>query len=428
MNLSLNRPTTAFLFVCLVSLLAARGIVPAMSKIGTDFPSYLTAAKIVADRGQVDRLYDIAWFQEQMRIYGIGTPREGKFSPHPPPTALLFLPLAHLEPLNALRVVTGVSVLSLVCSILLFSRILSWNFIDSTVFVLLSGYAVINALRLGQPYIVVSLSCILGYYAYLKGWPLLAGMCFGLFVPFKYFPVVMLIYFGCRKEWKIVLGGAVAILAVAFVSISVLGWKIHEIFLSSVLGNHLVANIRMQDPFAASFQSFDTLFRRLFVFDATSNPQPLFARAGLAIISVAITKAAILCAAVAALVKLGRNHPTTSTAPSIGIIGILTLLVAPATATYHFVLLWLPVGLLIDYLFRERSPQSAYFVIGTYALIGFFPYRFTQPFEGRGALTVIAYPRLFLLLAMLITCVYIIWNMPEPASRTTATPTQAFTR
>jgi hypothetical protein len=332
------------------------------------------------------------------------------------------LPLAHLEPLNALRVVTGVSVLSLVCSILLLSRILSWSFIDSAVFVLLSGYALINALRFGQPYIVVSLSCILGYYAYLKGWPLLAGVCFGLFVPFKYFPVVILVYFGCRKEWKIVLGGAVAILAIAFLSISVLGWKIHEIFLSSVLGNHLVANISMQDPFTATFQSFDTLFRRLFVFDATSNPHPLFARAGLEIISIAITKAAILCAAVATLVKLGRNNPTTSTAPSIGIIGILTLLVAPATATYHFVLLWLPLGLLIDYLFRERSPQSAYFLMGAYALIGFFPYRFTQPFEGRGGLTVIAYPRLFLLLAMLIACLYIIWNIPQPASRTTATP------
>jgi hypothetical protein len=423
MNFSLNRPTAAFLFVCLASLLVARGIVPAMSKIDTDFPSYLTAAKIVADRGQVDRLYDIPWFQEQMRIYRIGKPSAGKFSPHPPPTALLLLPLARLEPLNALRVVTGVSVLSLVCSILLLSRILSWSFIDSTVFVLLSGYAVLNTLRLGQPYIVVSLSCILGYYAYLKGWPLLAGMCFGLFVPFKYFPVVVLIYFGCRKEWKIVLGGAVAILAVAFMSISVLGWKIHEIFLSSVLGNHLVANISMQDPFTASFQSFDTLFRRLFVFDATSNPHPLFARAGLAIISVAITKAAILCAAVATLVRLGRNNSATSTAPSIGIIGIVTLLVAPATATYHFALLWLPVGLLIDYFFRERSPQSAYFIIGIYALIGFFPYRFTQPFEGRGGLTVMAYPRLFLLLAMLIACVYAVWNVPEPGSGTAATPT-----
>ncbi len=422
MNFSLNRPAAAFLLVCLVSLLVARGIVPAMSKIDTDFPSYLTAAKIVADRGQVDRLYDIAWFQEQMRIYGIGTPREGKFSPHPPPTALLLLPLAHLEPLDALRVVTGVSVLSLICSVLLLSRILSWSFIDSAVFVLLSGFAVVNALRLGQPYIVVSLSCILGYYAYLKGWPLLAGMCFGLFVPFKYFPVVMLIYFACRKEWKIVLGGAVAILAVALLSISVLGWKIHEIFLSSVLGNHLVANISMQDPFTATFQSFDTLFRRLFVFDATSNPRPLFPRAGLEIIGVAITKTAILCAALATLVKLGRNNPATATAPSIGILGILTLLIAPATATYHFVLLWLPVGLLIDYFFRERSPQSAYFLIGTYALIGFFPYRFTQPFEGRGGLTVIAYPRLFLLLAMFVACVYSIWNMPEPASKTTATP------
>jgi hypothetical protein len=50
-------------------------------------------------------------------------------------------------------------------------------------FRLLSGYAVLGALRLGQPYILVSLSCILGYYARLKSRPLLAGICFGLFTP-----------------------------------------------------------------------------------------------------------------------------------------------------------------------------------------------------------------------------------------------------
>jgi len=242
----------------------------------------------------------------------------------------------------------------------------------------------------------------------------LAGLCFGLFVPVKYFPVVLLIYFAFRKEWRVVLGGACAILAVTLTSIGVLGWKIHEDFLSAILGNHLIGKIDMQDPFTASFQSFDSLFRRLFIFDATANPQPLFALPLLQTIGVIVTKVSILLAAVVTIVKLARSGVATATAPSIGILGILTLLLAPATATYHFVLLWLPVGLLVNYFIQERTPVCAYFILGAYALIGFFPYGHTSVFEGRGGLTVLAYPRLFLLLAMFIACIYFIWNRAEP--------------
>jgi hypothetical protein len=413
MHLFVSRYAAIVLFVALACGLAARGIAPAISKIDSDFPNYFTAAKIVADRGNVERLYDDSWFQGQMRRYDVGKPSAGKFSPFPPPTALLLVPLTQLEPLNALRVMTGVSTLCLVCSIILLARILSWSLVDSAVFVLLSGYAVLNALRFGQPYILVSSSCILGYYAHLKERPVLAGMCFGLFSPIKYFPVVILIYFAFRKEWKLVLGGASAILIVTTVSVGVLGWKVHEEFLSSVFGNHLIANLSMQNPFTASFQSFDTLFRRLFVFDATLNPQPLIASPHLQGIGVLISKASIFLMAIATLVKLSRSEAATATAPSIGLLGILTLLLAPATASYHFVLLWLPVGLLINYLLRRRAHVGAYFILGTYALIGFFPYRLTFQFEGRGGLTMLAYPRLFLLLAMFIACVYCIWSRAE---------------
>jgi Glycosyltransferase family 87 len=415
MYLHFKRPVALLLFVALTLVLAARGIVPAMSKVDTDFPNYFTAAKIVADGGNTDRLYDNGWFQDQMRRYQIGRASEGAFKPFPPPTALLLVPLTRLKPLDALRVVTGVSVLCLICSIILLAKILSWSFVDSTVFVLLSGYAVLGAFRLGQPYILVSLSCILGYYARLKGRPWLAGMCFGLFTPIKYFPIVFLIYFVFRKEWKVVLGGATAILIVTSVSIGVLGWKIHQDFLSSVLGNHLIAKLDLQDPFTASYQSFDSLFRRLFIFDATLNPQSLYALPRLQGIAVLITKASILLAAIATLVKLARRGADGVTAPSIGILGVVTLLLAPATATYHFVLLWLPVGLLINYFFRHGAPMRAYFILGAYALIGFFPYRFTIPFEGRGGLTVLAYPRLFLVLAIFVACVYFIWSRAEPA-------------
>jgi hypothetical protein len=414
MQLFLTRPAAILLCAALTVVFVARGIVPAMSNIDTDFPNYFTAAKIVAEGGDVDRLYDDLWFQGQMRHYQIGHTPGGKFAPFPPPTALLLLPLTGLEPLNALRVMTAVSVLCLICSIILLAKILAWSRIESAVFVLLSGYAVLNTLRFGQPYILASLSCILGYYALGKGRPLLAGMCFGLFAPIKYFPVVILIYFACRGQWRVVLGGAAMILAVASVSVGVLGWKIHEDFLSSILGHHLAGNASILDPFSATYQSFDTLFRRLFVFDAIANPQPLFSAPGLAGIGASITKAAIFLAAIGALVKLARSGAASVTAPAIGVLGILTLLLAPATATYHLVLLWLPVALLIGYFLGEGAPAYAYFVLGAYALIGFFPYGHAYRFEGRGGLTLLAYPRLFLLLAMFIGSVYYIWRRGDP--------------
>jgi hypothetical protein len=411
-----KRLAGVILLVPLAITCVVRGVVPAVTRVGTDFPNYLTAAKIVADGGSAERLYDDSWFQEQMRRYRIGKPENGKFSPFPPPTALLLVPLAHLEPLAALRVMTGVSVLCLLCSIVLLARILSWSLLESSVFVLLSGYAIVGALQFGQPYIVVALSCILGYYARLRGAPLLAGLCFGLFTPIKYFPGVMLIYFAFRREWKVLLGGAVAVLAVVALSIGVLGWKVYENFLSSALGHHLIGILSLQDPFSASFQSFDALFRRLFVLDAASNPHPWLALPGLQMIGVAITKVVIFATAIATLIRIASSSLNDKVAPSVGILGILTLLLAPATATYHFVLLWLPVGLLIDHFCRARALVHASLLLVLYALIGFFPYGPAYRFEGRGGLTVLAFPRLFLVLAMFVVCVSFVWSRTRPTA------------
>jgi hypothetical protein len=404
--------------IALTMVLFAKGIVPAMSRLDTDFPNYLTAAAIVADGGPTDRLYDTSWFQEQMRRYRIGAPSEGKFSPFPPPTALLLLPLTRLQPINALRVVTLCNLICLIASIILLAKALSWRVLDAAIFVLLSGYAIVAGLRFGQPYIAVSLSCILGYYAYLERRPFLAGIFLGLFAPIKYFSVPLLLYFALRKQWKLALGAVMTILIIVVASIAALGWRIHANFLS-ILGNHLVGRLAMQDPFTASFQSFDSLFRRLFIFDSTANPLPLWSMPSLQTAALVVTKLAILGAATATLVKLARSG-IDAVAPSIGIIGILTLLLAPATATYHFALLWLPVGLLIRFAFQKGAAGCAYFILGVYALIGVFPYGLTAAFEGHGGLSILAYPRLWLLLAMFIACLYCVWRAEEPLRRTGA--------
>jgi hypothetical protein len=127
-------------------------------------------------------------------------------------------------------------------------------------------------------------------------------------------------------------------------------------------------------------------------------------------------KGSILLVAVATLVKLARGGTSSAAAPSIGILGILLFLIAPATATYTCALLWLPVALLINYFLAKGARMPAYFILGAYALIGFIPYKYAYPFEGHGGLTVLAYPRLYLLLAMFMGCAYFI-AYPRPSGQ-----------
>ncbi len=400
----------AALLIALGIGVLVRGVGPALTRIDTDFPNYFTAARIVVEGGSTERLYDEAWFRQQMHKEVPQVPPLGKFAPFPPPTALLLVPLAHLSPLAALRVTTVFSLFCLVLSIGLLARITQLSLAKSAALALLSGYAVYTSLRFGQPYIEVSTACLLGYYAWLRDRPRLAGVCFGLFVPIKYFPVFILIYFAFRRQWQLVQGGVAAAAAVVLLSVVVLGWPVHAVFLSAVLGNHLTANLNLQDPFATSFQSFDTLFRQLFVFDAAANPHPWLAAPGLAVAAVAVTKAVLTLLAVAAVIRLTQGQRIDSTAPSIGLLGILVLLIAPATATYHFVLLWLPVALLIRHFLQDHAPVYAWLTLGLYSMIGFLPYGHTARFTGQGALSIVAYPRLFLLLALFFTGVHFAWS------------------
>lgn len=398
------------LLVGLVVYVLVKDVMPALMAVTSDFPTYITSAKIVRDGQDATRLYDGPWFREQMQHHGIRIPDKNiVFGPYPPPTALLLVPLAGLQPLTALRVVIALDVLSLIGSTLLLSGIFAWPLVDSALFILLSGHALHTGLAYGHPYILISTVCLLGYYLYLKRRPWLAGLCLGIFVPVKYWPVSILAGFGLHRQWRVVLGGGVGTAAVVLLSIAVLGWEVHHFFLADVVLGHLSGHLSSSALAAHSpqAQSFDMMFAQLFILDPEQNPHPLWALGtqtrALALVS---TKVLLVLAAAWALVKLVRDTAATALAPTIGILAVLTLLLAPGSGTYTCALLWLPVALLIDYFRSERDRVYAYLIFGIYALIGFIPYGHTNPFDGRGGLTVLAYPRLFLLLAMFVVSIY----------------------
>ncbi|HEY0746634.1 MAG TPA: glycosyltransferase family 87 protein [Steroidobacteraceae bacterium] len=402
----LSRAAKILLLAGLVAWLFLRGVIPAFTAITDDFPEYFTSATIVHQGQDASKLYDGTWFRAQTRHYGVGSGKNpGEFRPYPPSTALLLVPLTGFKPLTALRIVTLVSLACLICSMFLLSRIFAWDLLDSALFVLASGWALHTGLRFGHPYILISTFCLLGYYLYLKRMPWLAGLCLGVFVPIKYYPLSVLAAFALHRQWRVALGGGIAIAAVALVSIVMLGWQVHQVFVFDVLLNHLAGHVEPGPRFIAVFQSFDTLFDRLFIFDAVRNPHPVLDAPLVRTVAVLSTKGLLVLAAVAALIKLSRGANANAIAPAIGILGILALLIAPGSGTYAFVLLWLPVALLIDYFLCERARVPAYLILCTYLLIGFIPYGYTYPFDGRGGLSVLAFPRLFLMLAMFGVCI-----------------------
>src|SRR5689334_21293702 len=96
------------------------GIVPAWSALDTDFPNYYTSARLVVEGRDISRIYEADWFQS--RIYAEGIDRQGIFSPLPPVTALLMVPVAFLAPLPALRAWTVVNLLLLAANVILLAR------------------------------------------------------------------------------------------------------------------------------------------------------------------------------------------------------------------------------------------------------------------------------------------------------------------
>jgi hypothetical protein len=410
-----SRACKFLLLAGLVAFLLLRGVVPAVTGITDDFPEYFTSAKSVREGQDATKLYDGEWFRQQTHRYGVGSQEiPGEFTPYPPPTALLLTPLTGFEPLTALRIVTAMSVVCLICSSLLLSRIFAWRLIDSALFVLSSGLALQSGLRFGHPYILISTCCLLGYYFYRKRMPWLAGLCLGIFIPIKYYPAIILVGFTLNRRWRVLLGGGIAVAAVVLLSIGVLGWKVHQIFLLDVLINHLRGHLIPGPRFTAVFQSFDTLFERLFILDPVRNPHPWLVAPSLAAPAIVSTKSLLVLAAAAALIRLARARDARAIEPTIGILGILALLIAPGSGTYALVLLWLPVALLIDCFLAERARVPAYLILSMYVLIGFIPYGHTFAFEGHGGLTVLAFPRLLLLLAMFVVCIYAV-GFPRPS-------------
>ena len=116
-NAILLRVKNAVLWSCLLvfaTLILKFGILRSFNNTKGDFANYYTAARLLSEGTSVAPAYhDFVWFQKQMDRVGIQN-QVGGFIPHPPSTALVFIPLIVFDPVTAKNIWTAFNILLLV--------------------------------------------------------------------------------------------------------------------------------------------------------------------------------------------------------------------------------------------------------------------------------------------------------------------------
>jgi len=382
-----------FLFFAL--LIAKFGILPSLNNTRGDFANYYTAARLVREGAPLARAYqDFVWFQMEMDRKGI-VQQVGGFIPHPPSTAMVFLPLTFLDAVAARNVWTAVNALLIVVCIWGLARLTRLHGLATAVIFLGTGFGLINNFLFGQMYLLLTATLVLGLLAQQRGREALAGVLFGLLIPMKYAGILFVAYFAWRRRWRVVLAAGITIVAVAGVTAVCVGLEPFRVFLVEVFPRHLRGEI--QDPFAIHFQSWASLFRRLFVYNATLNPAPpldfppafhfLSAVAFWGFTALAVWLFAVACFAA----------PRHQFLFEIGLLPLWFLLVSPSGTTYHFLLLTLTTTAFVTLLLEQHRARAAAGLAALFIVINLPHYLKLLPLA-QGWLTPLGYSRLWLLL------------------------------
>lgn len=349
----------------------------------SDFANYYTPARVLAEGGDLGALYDRDSFAAAMSRAGLSG--LGSFIPHPPANALWLLPLAWLPPAVAKGLWSAVLVGATALTILALGRLEAgpgpWK---AAVIVLAPTLALRNGLAFGQPYPVLAAVLGCGALALERKRDFAAGLLLGLGVSFKPYALALGFLFLARERRRALTGFLVGALLPSVFLGALAGAGPFVEFGTKVLPWMLRAQI--QDPFSAGWGSASALLNRLFRFEPDLNPHPwlvapLLARFGGSAISTALLVLGVLAGR--------RAFHSGRMVDGVAIVIAFSLAVSPFTASYHLVLLALPVAVL-----AARWPGGASIgVVLFWAVLG------SSSFAGLraapGALAPLAYARLF---------------------------------
>ena len=405
---NLRQFLTAGLLILTVLVLAWKGILPGWKDKPSDFNNYYVAAKLVTDGESIHQFYDNDWFNVKARQIGI---KDGaKFSPFPPITAFVMLPLSPFKPINAKRIWLVFNVFLLAILPFRIKKITSWSLLNSALFLSVFTIPIASNLNAGQLYLAIGflLIEILGQ-AYFKYKSRLIGSLIALVTLLKYIPALFLAYtFNFNKRTTIWLWFTLVV-AVSILGLYQLKNEPYSAFFDAFT-SHIQGDLPGQGKYAHGFQSIDALLNNLFVPHPIDNPNPIF---NLPILK-PIMKFSFLLGVLGLLFLMLKkgNYRLSNELISIALIG--AFLVVPASASYHFLLLIWPLLCLYIWLagsndFKKRIALTAIVIISFTVQVYHIPNLPQLPLMN----LLLHYPRFWSLLCLFLLSSYFYFNQAD---------------
>jgi hypothetical protein len=229
------------------------------------------------------------------------------------------------------------------------------------VLILLNFRPIADTLAFGQIDLALLLLLVLALWALRDERDLAAGILVALGTLFKIYPIMLLAFFVIKRRWRALAGFALGMLVFNALSIAIMGWEMHRIYLTEVFPRIGGTTAQDQNQTISGFLArFATSPADVAIFHDRAITLPATALSGLV---------ALLGCGLA----LGAARPrTTAFALQYSVFLLLMVLVVPAAWMHYETLLFVSFGALLLHL-RDRQvalPRAAALALG-FALIGY---------------------------------------------------------
>lgn len=298
-----------------------------------DFSNYYFGGYFLGKGNFNATVYFPYWFNQS--ISDLGYP--GLFTSYAPNTpflALLFSPMAFLPLSSAKLIFNSISILLFLHS--LKELVSHYKIKKSYLFLIpvLFFVPIKNELLFGQVYFLLFYLLAKSWLAYEKEEYKKTGFFLGLAILLKIFPIILLLVFLSRKQFKPVIFTLVTCLALCLLTLFFISLDAWVFFFQSVLPK--ASNGEISGSFVINYQSVFMFLKEFLVFEPTENPNSFFNDPGL--FSALILTFKIGLTATGIYISKKITDPLFIFSYWI----LAAILVSPYGSTYTFILLLFP--------------------------------------------------------------------------------------
>lgn len=365
---------------------------PAWRALHTDFPNYYLAARLYREGYPLRRLYDWPWLQYQKHRFDIDRPIVG-FIPLTPFSLFPLVPLTGMPPLAAKHfwLVLNLALLALEWRLLTHMTRLGGRRV--LLIVLLAILPLHTNFLYGQYYVLLLVLFTVAAMLYVRGRDISAGAVLAFAAGLKVFPAFFVLFFIRKRSWRALQGFVAGFLGVALLSIGLLGWQVNRVYLFEILPRALRGE--SHDPYSLGWNTVTALLHRLLIAEPDLNPHPLMHWPLLYAALQPLWQTFVLLATLYLIA--GSRQDERRELLQWGVFSCMLLVLSSETATYHLCVLILAAVLSMDFLIQSGRRWFAAWLLVVYGMLS---YPFQTQANAEGWQSLLAVPRMWLLLAL----------------------------